>query len=152
MSNSFHNDFMALALDRASLMLENKALDIPVCAVIVKDNKIISIKTNEKEKTNCTMAHAEMLALIEANKKLNSWRLEGCDMYVTLEPCAMCATAIMNARISNLYFSSYDIQYGAFSTSLNLKKFLNSKINVFSGIMVDRGDEILKKYFEKLRK
>lgn len=138
---------MELALDYA----ENVTLDIPVCAIITKNNEIISIKTNEREKNKLITSHAEILALNEANKKLNSLRLEECDIYVTLEPCPMCAWAIINSKIKNVYFSSYDIKYGAFKGAINLSNLANSKINVYGGILEDRGNMILKKYFKELR-
>ena len=87
----------------------------------------------------------------EANKKLHSWRLEDCDMYVSLEPCPMCAWAIINARIKNLYFASYDYKYGAFGSVLNLAKLANSKINIQGGIQEEQFDSVLKKYFENIR-
>ena len=125
--------------------------DIPVCAVIAKDDKIISIKVNEKEKNNLCTSHAEILAINEANLKLKNWRLDDCDIYVTLEPCPMCAWAIISSRIKNLYFGSYDSLYGGFSTPINLKKIANSKLNVRGGIMEEECDDILKKYFKELR-
>ena len=122
------NKFMELAINEALKIKK----DIPICAIIVKNNEIISISTNKREENNQTIAHAEILAINEANKKLNSWRLEDCDIYVTLEPCPMCAWAIMNARIKNVYFGSWDLKYGAFGGAINLAK-------------------LLKDYFEKLR-
>ncbi len=125
--------------------------DIPVCALIVKNGEIISLKVNEKEKNNQTTAHAEILAINEANQKLKSWRLDDCDMYVTLEPCPMCAWAIINARIKNLYFGSYDSKYGSFGSVINLKEFANSKINVYGGINEVECNQILDNYFKRLR-
>ena len=131
--------------------IELSSLDVPVVAMIVKNDEIISIATNKREKDNRTIAHAEILAIEEANKKLHSWRLEDCDMYVSLEPCPMCAWAIINARIKNLYFASYDYKYGAFGSVLNLAKLANSKINIQGGIQEEQFDSILKKYFENIR-
>ena len=141
------NKYMLLALNEAK---KNKK-DIPVAAIIVKDNEIIAIASNEREKDNRVTAHAEILALEIANKKLNSWRLEDCDMYVTLEPCPMCAWAIINARIKNLYFGSYDLKYGAFGGAIDLSKLANSKIKVRGGILEDECNQLLTKYFENLR-
>lgn len=141
------NKFMNLALDEARKVEK----DIPIACLIVKDNEIIAISTNKREEENKVIAHAEILALEEANKKLNSWRLDGCDMYVTLEPCPMCAWAIINARIKNLYFGSYDFKYGAFGGALDLSKLANSKINVKGGILEDECNQLLKSYFENLR-
>ena len=128
---------------------EEKA-DIPIAAMIVKDNEIISIKTNEREKSNLITAHAEILAINEANQKLNNKYLTDCDMYVTLEPCPMCAWAIINSKIKNLYFGSFDTQYGGFSV-LKLDKLANSKIKIFGGIKEDKCNKVLEEYFKNLR-
>ena len=125
--------------------------DIPVSALIVKNGKIISMSTNKREELNQTVAHAEILAINEANKKLNNWRLDECDMYVTLEPCPMCAWAIINSRIKNLYFGSYDTKYGAFGSVINLANLSNSKIKVFGGINEKNCNKILNNYFERMR-
>ena len=143
----YNKDFMNLIIKEAKRETE----DIPVCALVVKDGKILSLKVNQKEKSNDITAHAEILALREASKALNNWRLDDCDMYVTLEPCPMCAWAIMTSRIKNLYFGSYDYKYGGFSGGLNLKKFANSDINIEGGKMEEECDNILKEYFKKLR-
>lgn len=139
--------FMEKALQIAKL----SGNDIPVGAVIVKDNEIIAQFHNEKEKRNDVTAHAEILSLREAGKVLSSWRLSGCDMYVTLEPCPMCAWAILQSRIENLYFGSYDSVYGAFSSLPELIKLQNSKLNFKGGIMEQECDELINKYFERLR-
>ncbi|MBQ8475605.1 nucleoside deaminase [bacterium] len=125
--------------------------DIPVAALIVKEGKIIALEKNRREEDNSTISHAEILAIQKANKLLNSWRLEGCDMYVTLEPCPMCAWAIINSRISNLYFGSYDSKYGAMGSILNLKALAKSKINVYGGIKEKECNELLENYFKELR-
>lgn len=138
---------MLLAFNKA----KEEKLDIPVCAIITKNNEIISIKVNEREKNKKITSHAEILAINEANEKLNSLRLSDCEMYVTLEPCPMCAWAIINSKIKTIYFSSYDTQYGALGGAINLAKLANSKIEIFGGIMEDIGDEILKNYFKELR-
>ncbi|MBQ9150110.1 nucleoside deaminase [bacterium] len=141
------NKYMTIALNEAKKVKK----DIPIAALIVKNNEIIALETNKREKNNQTIAHAEILAIKEANKKLNSWRLDNCDIYVTLEPCPMCAWAIINARFKNVYFGSYDIKYGAFGSAINLLKLANSKISVKGGILEEECNELLKNYFEKLR-
>jgi len=141
------NKFMSLALNEAKKVKK----DIPIAALIVKNDEIIALTTNKREENNRTIAHAEILALEEANKKLNSWRLDDCDMYVTLEPCPMCAWAIINARIKNLYFGSYDLKYGAFGGAIDLSKLANSKIKVKGGILENECNKLIKNYFEKLR-
>lgn len=130
--------------------LKEEKADIPIAAMIVKDNEIISIKTNEREKSNLITAHAEILAINEANQKLNNKYLTDCDMYVTLEPCPMCVWAIINSKIKNLYFGSFDTQYGGFSV-LKLDKLANSKIKIFGGIKEDKCNKVLEEYFKNLR-
>ncbi len=141
------NKFFDITIAKA----KNTNLDIPVAAIIVKDNEIISLEVNEKEKENQTTAHAEILAIQKANKKLNSWRLDDCEMFVTLEPCPMCAWAILNSRIKTLYFGSYDLKYGAIESVLKLPKLANSKIKIFGGIYQEECDKILKEYFSSIR-
>ena len=141
------NKFFDITIAKA----KNINLDIPVAAIIVKDNEIISLEVNEKEKENQTTAHAEILAIQKASKKLNSWRLDNCEMFVTLEPCPMCAWAILNSRIKTLYFGSYDLKYGAIESVLKLPKLANSKIKIFGGIYQEECDKILKEYFSSIR-
>ena len=141
------NDFMQSAINEAKKV----KIDIPVCAIIVKNNEIIACEVNKKELLNKTTYHAEMLAINKANEVLNSWRLDDCDMYVTLEPCPMCMWAILNSRIKRLYFGSYDIKYGAAKSAINLGKLANSKIEIYGGIKEKECNKILKDYFKELR-
>ena len=141
------NKYMSIALDIA----KKTQKDIPIAALIVKNNEIIASATNKREEQNRTIAHAEILAIEEANKKLGSWRLDDCDIYVTIEPCPMCTWAIINARIKNIYFGSYDTKYGACTSAINLAQLANSKINIKGGILEQECNELLKKYFENLR-
>ena len=147
MCNNDLNEYFETIINK----VKETKIDIPVCALIVKNSEIISIATNKREENNSTIAHAEILAIQEANKKLNSWRLDDCDMYVTLEPCPMCAWAIINSRIKNLYFGSYDIRYGAFGSAINLKELANSNINVYGGIKEVECNKLLDDYFKRLR-
>lgn len=142
-------EFMQLALEIA----KKSGADIPVGAVIVKDGKILSKFHNEKELRNDVTAHAEILALRKAAELLSNWRLNGCDMYVTLEPCPMCAWALMQSRIENLYFGSYDTLYGGFSRTNELYSLFksNSKFSFKGGIMEKECDILLNNYFESLR-
>ncbi|GBF22644.1 tRNA(adenine34) deaminase, partial [Candidatus Gastranaerophilus sp. (ex Termes propinquus)] len=87
--------------------------DVPVGCIIVKDGEIVAMGKNEREINNDLSGHAEIVTLRAAAQKLGRWQLEGCEMYVTLEPCPMCAWAILNARVSKLYFGAYDVEYGA---------------------------------------
>lgn len=125
--------------------------DIPVSALIVKNDEIICICHNQKEEKQNATCHAEILAIEQASKILNSWRLDECDMYVTLEPCPMCAGAIIQSRIKNLYFGSYDNLYGALGSKIDLRKIFNSSLNVKGGIMEEECNKILNNYFERMR-
>lgn len=124
--------------------------DIPVGAVIKSGDEIVASCHNLKEELNDVTAHAEILAIKEAEQKFGRWRLDDCDMYVTLEPCPMCAWAILQSRIKNLYFGSYDRQYGGFSV-YRLQSKTNSSINIYGGIMEEECDKLLKEFFENIR-
>ncbi len=124
--------------------------DVPVGAIILKDGKIIASAHNLKEETQDVTAHAEILAIKEAQSKIGSWHLDNCEMYVTLEPCPMCGWAIMQARIKTLYFGSYDAQYGAFS-KLELNKIANSPIKIYGGINELECDKLLEEFFSRIR-
>ena len=126
--------------------------EIPVGAVILKDGEVISSAYNRKELENDVTSHAEILAIREASKKLGRWRLDDCDLYVTLEPCPMCAWAIINSRIKNVYFGSYDMNYCALGSKIDLRKTANSDLKVYGGIMEDECNQVLKEFFAGLRK
>lgn len=143
--------FMKEALKQAR-QAYNK-LEVPVGAVIVKDGKIIARAYNQKECKNDTTNHAEILAIKKASKKLNSWRLIDCDMYVTLEPCSMCAGALIQSRIRKVYIGAPDAKTGACGSVLNLLedyKF-NHVVEVENGILKDECESLLKEFFKKLR-
>jgi len=125
--------------------------DMPIGAVLVKNNQVIALAHNEKEHLNQASKHAEMIVIEEASKKFQNWRLEDCTLYVTLEPCPMCAWAILQSRIKEVYFGSFDNLYGALGSKLDLRTYLNSKTIVKGGILEEECDNLLKKYFEKIR-
>ncbi len=143
--------FMKEALKQARKAYDK--LEVPVGAVIVKDGKIIARAYNQKEEKNDTTNHAEILAIKKASKKLGSWRLIDCDMYVTLEPCSMCAGALIQSRIRKVYIGATDPKTGACGSILNLLqdyKF-NHKVEVETGVLQDDCESILKDFFKKLR-
>ena len=111
-------DYMDLAIIEAEKAFYKR--EVPVGVVIVKDGQIISKKHNLKEEMKLNTAHAEILAIEEASKKLDNWRLSGCHMYVTLEPCPMCAAAIAQSRISKLYIGTFNKDMGACGSTINL--------------------------------
>ena len=146
------NEFMQIALKEAKKAYDK--LEIPVGAVIVKNGEVIAKAHNLKETKFDTTKHAEILAIQKASKKLESWRLLDCEMYVTLEPCSMCAGAIINSRIKKVYIGTWDEKTGAAGSVLNLfedYKF-NHKVEVEKGIMQEDCEKILKDFFKMLRK
>ena len=130
-----------------------KKMEVPVGAIIVKDNKIISRGYNQKESKNNSLKHAEVIAIEKACKKLNSWRLLDCEMYVTLEPCSMCAGALIQSRIKKVYIGTMDEKTGSCGSVLNLLedyKF-NHYVESETGILEEECRKILKDFFVKLR-
>ena len=145
-------EFMKEALKEAKKAY--KKLEVPVGAVIVKDGKIIARAHNQKETKYDTTKHAEILAIQKASKKLKSWRLIDCEMYVTLEPCSMCAGAIINSRIKKVYIGVMDEKTGAVGSKLNLFKdyTFNHEVDFEVGILENECQKILKDFFKELRK
>lgn len=146
------NRFMKEALKEAKKAYDK--LEVPVGCVIVKDGKIIARSHNQKETKLDTTKHAEILAIQKASKKIGAWRLLDCEMYVTLEPCSMCAGAIINARIKKVYIGALDEKTGACGSVLNLFEdyTFNHKVELEKGIMQEECEGILKKFFKELRK
>lgn len=140
--------FMNEALKEARKAYEK--LEIPVGAVIVKNGKIISRAHNLKETKQTAIAHAEILAIQKANKKLNNWRLIDCDMYVTLEPCSMCMGAIVSSRIKNIYIGTLDQKK---EEKIDIQKYKEEyDVNIKYGICGAECESILKEFFKDLRK
>lgn len=129
-------------------------LEVPVGCVIVKDGKIIARAHNLKETKKDTTNHAEILAIKKASRKIGEWRLIDCEMYVTLEPCPMCAGAIINSRIKKLYIGTLDEKTGAAGSVLDLFNdyVFNHKVDVNIGILAHECKSILKEFFKDLRK
>ena len=127
--------------------------EIPIGAVIVKDGEIISTGRNMREKKKNALLHAEMIAIDRACKKLDSWRLNDCTIYVTLEPCPMCAGAIVNARISRVVFGCRDSKAGSFGSVIDLADCnLNHNYEVKSGVLENECASLLSDFFVSLRK
>ncbi len=144
------NEFMKRALENAKIAFE--AGDVPVGAVIVKDNEIIAEAFNERETGQSATAHAEILAIERACKKLGRWRLSDCEMYVTLEPCPMCAGAILNARLGCVYYALKDSNAGSFGSVLNLNSYpLLYKVRVEKGTCEEESRELLSGFFKARR-
>ena len=146
---SYNEKFMIKATELAKKAF---SLDeVPVGAVIVKDGKVISKAFNTRESTNDATAHAEILAIKKACKKLNDFRLIGCEMYVTLEPCVMCTGAILNSRIENVYFGAF-ISNGSISAEeLSKKAELNHRTNFYGGFLEKENSELVSRYFKEKR-
>lgn len=127
--------------------------EVPVGAVIVKDNKIIAKAHNRTENKNCAIYHAEIVAIEKACKKLNNKYLADCDLYVTLEPCPMCAGAIINSKIKRVYIGALDEKGGACMSKTNLfaPGLFNHLPEVYYGFMEDECKEIMKDFFKKKR-
>lgn len=144
--------FMKLALEEAEKAREKD--EVPIGAVIVQNGKVLAKAFNTRNQSKNAINHAEILAIQKACKKLGDWRLENCDIFVTLEPCPMCAGAIANARIKNLYFGAYD-KTGMnknLLTDILCDQRLNHKVNVFGGILEPECKAILTDFFKKKRK
>lgn len=144
-------DYMRLALSEAEKCIETN--DVPVGAVIVKNGKVIATGRNLKERDNLGILHAEIVAITNANKALNSTNLSGCELYVTLEPCPMCAGAIINSKIDKVVFGAFDLKNGACGSVTNLFALpFTHKPECFGGIMEDECSNILTEFFKSIRK
>ncbi len=142
--------FMREAMELAALAEEID--EVPVGALLVRDGKVIAKAYNTREHSKCATHHAEILAIEEACRTLGGWRLPGCTLYVTMEPCAMCAGAIINARIPRVVFGAPDLRFGAFGSLINLADIpLNHKPEIVGGVLREENVEMLRSYFKKKR-
>ena len=144
------NDYMKKALDEAKLAaLEG---EVPVGAVIVKNDEIIATARNNREATGDATGHAELLAIREACRVLGGWHLEGCELYVTLEPCPMCMGAIINSRLGRVVFGAKDPKAGACGSVLDLRNYpLNHKPIIEGGLLEEECRRLLTDFFQKKR-
>ena len=144
-------EFMQQALELAREAATHD--EVPVGAVVVRQGQVIGRGQNRKERDNCALHHAEMMALEEACQTVGNWYLDDCDLYVTLEPCAMCAGAIINSRLHAVYFGAYDPKGGALGSVYDLvgDKKLNHRMTVEGGILADECGALLSDFFAQKR-
>ena len=145
------DDWMSIALDEARAALTHD--DVPVGAVVVRDGEVIAARHNERERTKDPTAHAEVLALRDAAERLGRWRLDDCTLYVTLEPCAMCAGALVNARLGRLVIGADDPKAGAVHSQYALLdgSRLNHRVEFDHGLRADEAAELLRSFFRARR-
>ena len=143
--------FMLVAIEEA--LKAQKKDEVPIGAVIVLNDKVIAKSHNLMEKKQLATSHAEILAINKACKKLKSWRLLDCEMYVTLEPCPMCAGAIANARMKKVYFGAYEPKSGSAESKYKIlsESGLNHTVEYCGGVLEEQCSKILKEYFKKKR-
>lgn len=146
------DDFMLLALEQAKIA--ESFDEVPVGVIITRGDEIIADGCNFKERKNCAVYHAEIVAIMNACEKLNNWYLEGCTMYVTLEPCPMCCGAIINSRLDRVVYGAKDLKSGGVESLYNIltDKRLNHTTKITAGVMGKECGEILTNYFKKKRK
>ena len=142
--------FMEEALAEAKLAL--KAGEVPVGAIIVKDGVLIGRGHNTREENKEIHGHAEINAILDAEKNLGTWQLDGCRLYVTLEPCLMCAGAIAQARIASVFFGAKDEQEGAYFSAYHVGDPKNANPLIYPGLLKEECEELLNCFFDKLRK
>jgi tRNA(adenine34) deaminase len=143
--------YMLLALEEAKKAAEKG--EVPIGAVIVRRGEVIASAHNGRETTFDATAHAETSAIRNACQKLNGWHLTDCTLYVTLEPCPMCAGAIINSRIEKVVFGAYDNREGSFGSLINLASYpYSSRPEIIGGVMEKECKEVLSEFFKKLRK
>jgi len=147
-----HDDFMQIALAEAEQALRED--EVPVGAVIVHDGRVIARAHNQREQLHDPTAHAEMIAITQAAEARQSWRLDGCTLYVTLEPCPMCAGAIVQARLPTLVYGATDPKAGAVHTLYHLLEDprLNHRAEIVAGVLAEPCAQILSRFFQQQRR
>ena len=151
MSKGSDDNYMRLAIEQAKIAEEHG--DVPIGAVIIYENQIIGKAYNQREQLNDPTAHAEIIALTQAAAFLESWRLHGCTMYVTLEPCPMCAGALVLARVDRLVYGCNDPKAGACGSLYNIvqDERLNHRLEITPGILADECSKLLQVFFQQRR-
>lgn len=149
--NTMDEKYMYQALEAAEQARDLG--EVPIGAIIVYQGEVIATGYNVRETSQLTSSHAELIAITAANKKFDSWRLEDCTLYVTLEPCAMCAGAIVQSRIKRVVFGAFDPKSGCASTLMNLLQDnrFNHQVEVTSGVLATECSNLLKSFFKELR-
>ncbi len=142
--------YMQMALEEAKKAAAIK--EVPVGAVVVHNDEVIAKAYNQRETNQSPLAHAEVLAIEKASKYLKTWRLDDCELFVTLEPCPMCAGAIIQARISTVYYGALDYKNGAHLSKTNLFSIdFTHQVDIIGGILEDTSKKMLKDFFKSLR-
>ncbi|MCX8075159.1 MAG: tRNA adenosine(34) deaminase TadA [Clostridia bacterium] len=150
MDNNLKENFMEIAYKEA--IRAYKRLEVPVGAVLVKDGVIISKGYNLRETNKSSLAHAEIICIEKACKKLKTWRLDDCELYVTLEPCSMCAGAIIQSRIKKVYIGAMDEKNGAVGSIANMFEIKTThKVEYETGVLKEKCSALLTKFFKELR-
>jgi tRNA(adenine34) deaminase len=146
------DEFMREALKEAHKAARKG--EVPVGAVVVKDGQIIGRGHNLTEKKQSALTHAELMAISQATKKLKSWRLVDCDLYVTLEPCTMCAGAIVSSRVRNLVYGTTDPKAGAVQSTAKVteNEKLNHRVKISSGVLKEECSSVLTAFFKEMRR
>src|SRR5690625_111621 len=142
---------MKLAIEEAKKA--KKIGEVPIGAIIVHDQDVIAAGYNIRETTQTTLSHAELIAIERANEKIGSWRLEDCTLYVTIEPCPMCAGAIIQSRIKRVVFGATDPKAGCAGTIINLLQMdeFNHQVEITNGVLKSECQELMKQFFKKIR-
>jgi tRNA(adenine34) deaminase len=148
---TYHEQFMRIALEQAGRAFASG--EVPVGAVVVRDRRVIAVGHNQNELLHDPTAHAEILALRTAAKKIDNYRLLDCTLYATIEPCAMCAGALVNARIKRLVYGTRDERFGAVDTHFGIctSPELNHRIEVTRGVLVDECRQLIQDFFKAKR-
>lgn len=151
LSKNCDREFMAMALEQAKSAAAGG--EVPVGAIIVHNGEVVSAAHNTRETRKCALDHAEIIAIKRANQKLNRWRLSGCTLFVTIEPCVMCAGALWQARIERVVFGAYDLKGGALGSLYGLHRDarLNHTFEVCSGVLASECSRLLSEFFRAKR-